>query len=86
MNERIKELREQALTMVSDEQQDHGESYEIRELWDRHDQKFAELIVQECIEVCGSVAAVRAGYNDADGRNTAYSCGDQIKEHFGIES
>ena len=42
-------------------------------------EKFAELIVQECAEVCASIAAVRAGYNDADGRDTADSCGDQIK-------
>jgi len=48
-------------------------------------EKFAELIVRECVEVCGSVAAVRAGYHDADGRDTADSCGDQIKEHFGVE-
>ena len=48
-------------------------------------EKFAELIVQECAEVCASIAAVRAGYNDADGRDTADSCGDQIKEHFGVE-
>ena len=47
--------------------------------------KFAELIVRECAEVCASIAAVRAGYNDAEGRDTAYSCGDQIKEHFGVE-
>jgi hypothetical protein len=48
-------------------------------------EKFALLIVQECAEVCASIAAVRAGYNDADGRDTADSCGDQIKEHFGVE-
>ena len=48
-------------------------------------EKFAELIVRECAEVCASIAAVRAGYNDADGRDTADSCGDQIKEHFGVE-
>ena len=48
-------------------------------------EKFAELIVRECAEVCVSIAAVRAGYNDADGRDTAYSCGDMIKEHFGVE-
>ena len=48
-------------------------------------EKFAELIVRECVEVCSSVAAVRAGYHDADGRDTADSCGDQIKEHFGVE-
>ena len=86
MNERVKELREQAWTMVSDEQQAHGELYETRDRWDRYDQKFAELIVRECIEVCGSVAAVKEGYNDAAVADTAYLCGDQIKEHFGIES
>ena len=47
--------------------------------------EFARLLVRECVEVCCSVAAVREGYNDADGRDTAYSCGDQIKEYFGVE-
>jgi hypothetical protein len=76
MNARIEELAVQA-----EDDWDHTmpEGKKFLEL-------FAELIVWECIEVCGSVAAVRAGYNDADGRDTAYSCGDQIKEHFGIES
>ena len=82
MNERIKQLLGQAYdeavpetwTTLSSEQQ--GRVYE----------KFAELIVRECVEVCGSVAAVRAGYHDADGRDTADSCGDQIKEHFGVEA
>lgn len=48
-------------------------------------QKFAELIVLECAGVCAGIAAVRAGYNDVDGRDTAYSCGDTIKEYFGVE-
>ena len=47
--------------------------------------EFAELIVQECAGVCAGIAAVRAGYNDVDGRDTAYSCGDTIKEYFGVE-
>ena len=49
------------------------------------EQKFAELIIRECIEICAGIAAVRAGYNDVDGRDTAYSCGDTIKEYFGVE-
>ena len=48
MNERIRELREQAWTLVSNEEQDRGELYEAREQWERCDQKFAELIVREC--------------------------------------
>jgi len=75
MNERIKELAHEAgLPTYNPE----GIPTKL--------EKFAALVARECIEVCGSVAAVRAGYNDADGRDTAYSCGDQIKEHFGIES
>jgi hypothetical protein len=80
MNERIKELAEQASHQNPD-----GYSVTIPYSKD-FAKKFAALVARECIEVCGSVAAVRAGYNDADGRDTAYSCGDQIKEHFGIES
>jgi hypothetical protein len=78
MNERIKELAEQAGFYVAMFDPGNKDNAMI--------EKFAALVARECIEVCGSVAAVRAGYNDADGRDTAYSCGDQIKEHFGIES
>jgi hypothetical protein len=77
MNEQIKECWLRAA------REDSGDKWDTQE---EFIERFARLIVRECIEVCGSVAAVRAGYNDADGRDTAYSCGDQIKEHFGIES
>ena len=50
MNERIRELREQAWALVSDEERDCGELYETR--WERCDQKFAELIVRECALQC----------------------------------
>jgi hypothetical protein len=71
MNERIREFAEQCVGSRPYNTFDY--------------EKFAELIVRECAEVCASIAAVRAGYNDADGRDTADSCGDQIKEHFGVE-
>ena len=74
MNKRIRELAEEAEFSEKD-LHIQGDNF----------QRFAELIVQECIEVCGSVAAVKAGYNDAAVADTAYLCGDQIKEHFGIE-
>jgi hypothetical protein len=73
MNERIRELEEQCW-----EPTQYGPPWFNAE-------KFALLIVRECAEVCASIAAVRAGYNDADGRDTADSCCDQIKEHFGVE-
>lgn len=87
MNERIRELAEQAWDDTKEKfgsfVDDGGEvDFTFLHEWT---EKFAELIVRECVEVCGSVAAVRAGYHDADGRDTADSCGDQIKEHFGVE-
>jgi len=78
MNERIQQLVRQADVHILPDDSEYGHCIIGLE-------KFAELIVRECVEVCSSIAAVRAGYNDADGRDTAYSCGDQIKEHFGVE-
>jgi len=52
---------------------------------DLFNQIFAELIVRECVEVCNSIAKDRAGCHDSEGRDTAYSCGDEIKDHFGVE-
>jgi hypothetical protein len=83
MNERIRELAEQAGLEFDDDLVLEPEA--IYYTTQKDLEKFAELIVRECVEVCGSVAAVRAGYHDADGRDTADSCGDQIKEHFGVE-
>ena len=73
MNERIRALREQAWTLVSDEERARGELYEAREQWERCDQKFAELIAQECADIC---------YNRDYACGTAY--GDDIVELFGI--
>ena len=82
MNERIKELAEHA-GFFPKLNWDHTEWHTAGH--NNTFEKFAELIVKECVEVCAGIAAVRAGYNDADGRDTAYSCGDMIKEHFGVE-
>ena len=77
MNEQIRELAEQAGAGW-----DHKYHWYVRS---ETMQKFAELIVRECVEVCNSVAKDRASYRDSEGRDTAYSCGDEIKEHFGVE-
>jgi hypothetical protein len=71
MNERIKELREQAWTLVSNEERDRGELYEAREQWERCDQKFAELIVREC-----------GAYVEGTGN---WLVAMEMKEHFGVE-
>jgi len=69
MNERIKELAEKCEGRTICECGEIGFNYE----------KFAELIVRECIEVCKS----RVGNSDyTTGR---MHCVSDIKEHFGVE-
>ena len=93
MNERIKQLAKQAGDYVNEVYTPPVRSKTPGKIWEdghidwytQFNEKFAELIVRECIEVCCSVAAVKEGYNDAAVADTAYLCGDQIKEHFGVE-
>jgi len=79
MNERIKELAEQAK-----EHANHLDSIGVdASMEDIFNQKFAELIVRECAEVCYL-------YNAAGGADTAFvygykDCGDDIKRNFGVE-
>ena len=70
MNERIKELAAQAgMNIVDDKFSTYGKFAE----------KFAELIVRECVEVCNS----RVGNSDYNtGR---MHCASDLKEHFGVE-
>ena len=75
MNERIKELAEQAGIQedLVDNLKDEVEvlTYIARP---QDIQKFAELIVRECAEVAG-----------CNGHVSGFSLGDLIKEHFGVE-
>jgi hypothetical protein len=72
MNQRIKELAEKAGFDV------YG--------WNENElEKFAELIVRECMRMC-DVAAV--GYETHDHNKEAYGCYSAkvyIEEHFGVE-
>jgi hypothetical protein len=80
MNERIKELAEQAWESITVQDALDDEALE------KFDQKFAELIVRECLSVGEDVA-------NADGTGlwfNAYMSGVEevkrrIKQHFGVE-
>ena len=75
MNERIRELAEQAENYAHEQNDKFGLSYK-RE----YDKKFAELIVRECILLFdGSKETKTAGLIS---HNQVVS---QIKEHFGFE-
>jgi hypothetical protein len=83
MNERIRELAEQATTIVDTvNSQGYSSSYAN---FDR--EKFAELIVRECMQVAvfkdsGTVATAQVAGYMAAGRSISARL---IKEHFGVE-
>lgn len=71
MNDRIQQLAEQAVYYDEDE-----------ESWEFDRKKFAELIVQECLQLCINV------HNDADRPFSvpgSLHCMEEIREHFGVE-
>ncbi len=83
MNERIKELAEQAERLAEDElahlERVHNRLYSFTEGREIYNQKFAELIVRECMEqlnISNVPTSISAGLNL--GRVA-------IKEHFGVE-
>ena len=64
MNQRIKDIFDQACFET-----DYDDAQDLQETMDR----FAELIVRECIRLCDQVEIVGS-----------YECIDNIKEHFGV--
>ena len=76
MNERIKELKEQALiwaveTLDPDALNDNEWGVAI-------DEKFAELIVRECAELCDRFQAREVGMQPTE-------CAGAIRKMFGVE-
>ena len=69
MNERIKELAEQAGW------DNHHSKFDTRI------EKFAELIVRECVQVCSDRGAHHDGLYSA----WADDCSKRIGKHFGVE-
>ena len=74
MNERIKELADQATDYADEQTKLHGVGYVIT-----FKEKFAELIVRECAKV--------AWYHTPDTEELEYShlIEDKILKHFGVE-
>jgi hypothetical protein len=74
MNQRIKELAEQAL-----EYAEKNQSADIPRHWFRlYNEKFAELIVRDCMDVVD-------GYTKPRTFNTHYDAVEQIEALFGIK-
>ena len=78
MNEQIEKLAVQAFSFASaaDDSDESDANW-----WNAYNEKFAELIVQECAEVAAKVGEgyVKMGYV------VPLECSNKIKEHFGVE-
>ena len=72
MNERIKELAQQATIL------EHDELF-VREVFDR--EKFAELIVRDCVNVLNKRYMGDNNREDMEVRR----CVEDVKRHFGVE-
>ena len=77
MNEQIRKLAEQAGAVYSN---DHAVS-----LLDDEIEKFAELIVAECMRMCDVAAIGYESHNHFKEANGCYSAKEYIEEHFGVE-
>ena len=80
MNERIRELAEQAENYAAEQNDKFGVSYKKT-----YNEKFAELIVRECASV---VENLSPGYNDYRNQiEDAFrrDCVAELKQHFGVQ-
>ena len=79
MNERIRELAEQATSIV-----EMVSSYGYTSSYANFDrEKFAELIVQECMACSTWVGKMNT--NSCEPIQTAQAINQRIKKHFGVE-
>jgi len=80
MNERIQELAEQARQYANSM---YPSGLDIPKWGPAYHEKFAELIVQECIECADIVGKsnLASGYPNS----TAHHVKQKIREHFGVE-
>lgn len=82
MNERIRELGRQATIWAVDQPNQD----DFNAMWE---EKFAELIIQDCSKVCEEIAGVAETTNNGEmarkTRATAISCSIFIKNRFGVK-
>ena len=78
MNERIRQLAEQATTYI-EPTATSGEG------WIFNKEKFAELIVRECIGCCEQVISDPVPESVDTWLNGGSQCMAEIKQHFGVE-
>ena len=81
MNERIKQLLGQAYDEAVPETWTTISSEQLGRIYD----KFAELIVKECLGCCEQVISDPVPESVDTWLNGGTQCIDEIKQHFGVE-
>lgn len=82
MNERIRELAECARCWAKVKLQDTNIGYSSRLYENLYNEKFAELIVGECVRVCEGLADNAWSVGEV---RHAEQCAEAIKQHFGVD-
>ena len=85
MNERIKELNLQAMSIVMNGNDPDGD---IEQMYipSEFTKKFAELIVRECVSIGDNYQDILGDEPECfNCRKVAYGIVDKIKQHFGVE-
>ena len=93
MNERIRELARQAGDYVNEVYTPPVRSETSGKIWEdghidwhtQFNQKFAELIIRECIGCCEQVISDPVPESVDTWLNGGSQCIDEIKQHFGVE-
>jgi hypothetical protein len=75
MNERIKELIKQAMVL------EESDGLFVREVFDK--EKFAELIIQECLDCSTWVGKMNK--HSVESIHTSHAINKRIKKLFGVE-
>jgi len=91
MNERIQELSKQAGDYVNETYTGPVRSKTPGKIWEdghigwhtQFNQKFAELIVRECMACSTWVGKINT--NSVEPVHTAHAINQRIKQHFGVE-
>jgi hypothetical protein len=83
MNEQIRQLADQAHEYASGvyDRRIATEGPENVFFYQISNEKFAELIVQECVAICKDID----GEDNIDARSGRQDCAVEIREHFGVE-
>ena len=82
MNEQIKKLANQAgFVLWKNESWNPGDTVDWSCRYDDELEKFAELIVKECVVICRDID----GEDNIDAKSGRQDCAVEIKEHFGVE-